>query len=182
MANPNEFGDFDDDFKTAKKAEAGGGGGELIPEGLYKVVISQQDIKGDGVLVDHEVIKSKAESKGLKLFLEILDPAEVKVGTETIKTRGQLVEHVFWVTKKNIPFLKRDVATILGRDLKSLGELTSTIWAGNTCEVGVKHEVYQGFKNSRVSFFNAWKPGKDDKKSAPAKQTAAAPAGGAVDF
>src|SRR3972149_10270422 len=118
MTQPNEFGDFEDDFKTAKKAEAGGGGGDLIPEGVYKVVLSQQDVRGDGVLVDHEVIKSKAESKGLKLFLEILDPGEVKVGTEAIKTKGQIIEHVFWVTKKNIPYMKRDIATILGRDLK----------------------------------------------------------------
>jgi hypothetical protein len=168
MTQPNEFGDFEDSFKNTPKAEAGGGGGDLIPEGVYKVVCSQQDVRGDGKLVDHEVIKSKAESKGLKLFLEILDPESVKVGKEDIKTRGQVIEHVFWVTQKNLPYLKRDAATILGRDLKSLSELTATTWAGLTCEVGVKHEVYQGFKNSRVSFFNAWSPKKGEAKKAEA--------------
>jgi hypothetical protein len=180
MTQPNEFGDFEDAFKNTPKAEAGGGGGDLIPEGVYKVVCSQQDIKGDGVLVDHDVIKSKTESKGLKLFLEILDPETVKVGADVIKTRGQTVEHVFWITQKNLPYLKRDIATIIGRDLKSLAELNSTVWAGLTCEVGIKHEVYQGFKNSRVSFFNAWNPKKAAEKKAadpakPAQQPAAVP-------
>jgi len=168
MTNPSEFGDFEESFKTAPKAEAGGGGADLIPEGVYKVVLSQQDVRGDGKLVDHEIIKSKAESKGLKLFLEILDPETMKAGTETVKTRGQVVEHVFWITQKNMPYLKRDIATLLGRDLKSLNELLTTTWAGLTCEVGIKHEVYQGFKNSRVSFFNAWSPKKSaDKEKKP---------------
>jgi hypothetical protein len=182
MTHPNEFSDFEDEFKNAPKAEPGGGGGDLVPEGVYKIVCSQQDTLGDGKLVDFEVIKSKTDTKGLKLFLEILDPAEVKVGNEVIKTKGQVVEHVFWVTGKNIKFIKRDVATIIGRDLKSMAELTSTTWAGLTCEVGIKHEVYQGFKNSRVSFFTAWSPKKGEKKAETPKQTAGAPTGGNVDF
>lgn len=177
---PGEFSDFEDEFNKAPKAEAGGGGGDLIPEGPYKVVCSQQDVRGDGKLVDFELIKSKTETKGLKLFFEILEPAEVKVGTEMIKTKGQVVEHVFWVTGKNLKFIKRDVATIIGRDLKSINELTSLTWAGLTCEVGIKHEVYQGFKNSRVSFFNAWNPKKAAEKKVadpakPAQQPAAVP-------
>lgn len=177
MTNPqSEFGDFEESFQKTTKAEAGGGGGDLIPESVYKVVCSSQDIRGDGKLVDHEVIKSKQESKGLKLFFEILDPENVKVGAETIKTRGQIQEHVFWVTQKNLPYLKRDIATLIGRDLKSLAELQSLTWAGLTAEIGIKHETYQGFKNSRVSFINAWSPKKaadgDAKKSEPAKQPA----------
>jgi len=165
---PNEFGDFEDSFQKTAKAEAGGGGGDLIPESVYRVVCSAQDVRGDGKLVDHEIIKSKQETKGFKLFFEILEPETVKVGNDTIKTRGQVQEHVFWVTEKNLRFLKRDVATIIGRDLKSLAELMSLTWAGLTCEIGIKHEVYQGFKNSRVSFINAWNPKKgsgDNKKT-----------------
>lgn len=175
MTNPSEFGDFEDSFKNTPKAEAGGGGGDLIPEGVYKVVCSQQDIRGDGKLVDHEVIKSKAESKGLKLFLEILDPETAKVGNETIKTRGMLQEHVFWVTQKNLPYLKRDVATIIGRDLKNLAELTAMTWAGLTCEIGIKHEVYQGFKNSKVSFINAWSPKAKQENKGKAAEPAKTP-------
>ncbi len=74
MTNPqSEFGDFEESFQKTTPAEAGGGGGDLIPESVYKVVCSSQDIRGDGKLVDHEIIKSKAESKGLKLFFEILE-------------------------------------------------------------------------------------------------------------
>lgn len=183
MTNQSEFGDFEESFQKTTKAEAGGGGGDLIPESVYKVVCSQQDIRGDGKLVDHEVIKSKAESKGLKLFFEILDPENVKVGAETVKTRGQIQEHVFWVTQKNLPYLKRDIATLIGRELKTLAELQSLTYAGLTAEIGIKHEVYQGFKNSRVSFINAWSPKKaaagtpDAKKATePAKQPATPPA------
>lgn len=183
MTNPGEFGDFEESFKTAPKAEAGGGGGDLIPESTYKVVLSQQDIRGDGKLVDHDIIKSKTETKGFKIFLEILDPEFVKADKENVKTRGQVVEHVFWVTQKNLPYLKRDIASILGRELKSLNELTTTTWAGLTCEVGIKHEVYQGFKNARVSFINPWSPkkgaDKDKEKkpegTPPPKQPAAVP-------
>ena len=178
MTNQSEFGDFEESFQKTQKAEAGGGGGDLIPESVYRVVCSRQDVRGDGVLVDHEVIKSKADSKGVKIFLEILDPETVKVGTENIKTRGQIQEHVFWVTQKNLPYLKRDVATLLGRDLKTLGELTSMQWAGLTAEVGIKHETYNGFKNSRVSFFNQWSPkkGGDGKKQEGTKQPPQPPA------
>lgn len=173
MTNQSEFGDFEESFQKTPKAEAGGGGGDLIPESVYQVVCSRQDVRGDGVLVDHEIIKSKAESKGVKIFLEILSPESVKVGTEMVKTKGQIQEHVFWVTQKNLPYLKRDVATLLGRDLKNLTELTTMQWAGLTAEVGIKHETYNGFKNSRVGFFNQWNPkkggegGKKDGKQPP---------------
>jgi len=178
MTNQSEFGDFEESFSKTQKAEAGGGGGDLIPESVYRGVLSRQDVRGDGVLVDHEVIKSKADSKGVKVFLEIIDPAEVKVGAEMVKTKGQIQEHVFWVTQKNLPYLKRDVATIIGRDLKSLSELTTLQWAGLTVEFGIKHETYNGFKNSRVSFFNAWNPKKaagDGKKQENKQQQAAPP-------
>lgn len=163
MTQPHsEFGDFEEKFDTTKKAEAGGGGGDLVPEGVYKFVCSHQDVRGDGNAVDFEVIRSKAETKGVKLFCEILDPETMKVGSEVIRTRGMVIEHVFWVTEKNLSYIKRDAATILGRDLKRLSELASPIWAGKTFEAGVKHEVYQGFKNARISFFNPWSPKKTE--------------------
>lgn len=167
----NEFGDLDDQFKNIPKAEAGIDPGDLLPESVYKVVCSAQDLTGDGKPVDHEVFTANTGTKGFKLFFEILEPETVKPkgATEAKKTKGEIQEHVFWLTQKNLPFVKRDIAAILGRDLQSLTELKKITWAGLTCEIGTKHEVSRGFKNSRVSFINAWKPGADKKQ--PAKTT-----------
>jgi len=176
-----EFGDFEQDFAKVDKAAAGGGS-DLTPEGVYKVVCSHQDVKGDGKLVDHEVIQSKQMSKGLKIFLEVLEPAVMKVGKEEVKTKGRVIEHVFWVTQKNLAYIKRDAATILGRDLKTINELTTTPWVGSTCEIGIKHEMYNGFKNEKVSFFNAWKPQKEQAKKEETKATAPTGAATTPDF
>jgi hypothetical protein len=188
MTHPeNEFGDFEGDFQNTEKAAQGAAPGR-IPEGIYKVVVCEQDIKGDGKLVDHEVFKANSGTKGFKLFLEILEPKEVKEkgADKPVKTAGEVIEHVFWVTQKNLGFLKRDIATIIGRDLKSLNELTTLVWLGKTCEVGIKDDTYGGFKRSRVSFFNPWQPkggakaGGGKQPDAPAAAAASAPAGGAA--
>lgn len=188
MTHPeNEtFGDFEGDFQSAKKAEQGSSLG-TVPEGTYKVACCNQDITGNGVLVDHEIFKANSGSNGFKLFLEILSPDFIvdKATGEKVKTKGETIEHVFWVTQKNLAYIKRDIAAILGRDLKSLSELAKIVWLGKTCEVGVKHEIYRGFKQSRVSYFNPWNPdaekkgGKDAPKDPPASEaTSGAPAGG----
>jgi hypothetical protein len=181
MTHPEgDFADFENDFKVAKK-EAPGGGFGLVPEGIYKVACCKQDIKGDGIAVDHEIFTATSGTKGFKLFLEILEPAEVTPkGGEKVKTKGEVVEHVFWVTQKNLGFIKRDIATILGRDLTSLNELSKITWCGRTCEVGVKHEVYKGFTQSRVSFFNVWKPGAGGNAASGGKDPVGASAGGAA--
>jgi hypothetical protein len=186
MTHPEngEFEDFEGDFKNVKKESPGGGAFGLVPEGVYKVACCKQDIKGDGELVDFEIFKANSGTKGFKLFLEILDPAEITPkGGEKVKTKGEVVEHVFWVTQKNLGYIKRDISAILGRDIASLRELETTVWVGKTCEVGIKHEVYRGFNQARVSFINAWKPGKSDGKApasgASGKVGAGAPASGA---
>ncbi len=194
MTHPGDtspFGDFEGDFKVAPKAEAGASS-DLIPEGVYKVACSAQDLTGDGKVVDHEIFTANSGTKGFKLFFEILEPETVEgpKSSEPVKVRGEIQEHVFWVTKKNLAFIKRDISTILGRDLKSLNELSTTAWAGLTCEVGIRHEVYRGFKQARVSFINAWKPEAEKAKEAggkkaspaPAKEKAAAAAPSNVDF
>ncbi len=188
MTHPENdtFGDFEGDFQSAKKAEHGTSLG-TVPEGTYKVACCNQDITGNAVLVDHEIFTATSGTKGFKLFLEILSPEVMvdKATGEKVKVKGEVIEHVFWVTQKNLAYIKRDIAAILGRDLKNLSELTSIVWLGKTCEVGVKHEVYRGFKQSRVSYFNPWNPdaekksGKDaPKDSSASAATSEAPAGG----
>jgi hypothetical protein len=171
MTHPeNEFGDFEADFQKTPKAAAGASVGS-VPEGAYKVVLSKQDIAGDGKAVDYEIFKANSGTTGFKIFLEIVSPEVVvnKTTNEKVKTKGEIIEHVFWITQKNLGYLKRDLSTILGKEITSLNELKTTTWVGRTCEVGVKNEVYRGFNQSRVNFFNAWN-GKDagGKSAAPA--------------
>jgi len=192
----NEFGDFENDFQTAEKATPGAATG-LVPDGPYKVVCTSVDVNGDGQAVDHEIVKAKTQTKGLKIFLEILEPAEVEdpVTKKAFKTKGEIIEHVFWVTQANMKYLKRDAATILGRDLKSLAELTAVQWLGKTCEVGLRAETYGGFKRSRVNYFNSWVPAKGAQeasskpttkkgaaKPAPAPASTESSGGGDPDF
>jgi len=175
----NEYENFENDFKQSKEAEAGMGVG-AVPDGTYQVVCSKQDLKGDGTQVDHETFEANTGTKGFKIFLEILTPEIMvnKTTGEKVKTKGEVVEYVFWITQKNLSFLKRDVKTILGRELTSLSELKTIVWVGRTCEVGIVNKLNKrGFKQSEVSFINAWSP-----KAAGAgdgKQAAGAPAGGA---
>ena len=164
----NPFGDLEEDFKQADKAEKGSSIGRL-PEGVYKVVCKAVDLSGDGNLVDHQVFETKSGTKGLKLFMEILEPE--KVGD--VKTKGEVHENVFWITKNNLPYVKRDAAIILGRDLESLAELAEVKWAGKTCEIGLKDDTYNGFTRSKISFINPWKPNAAAPKEKPAKPTAA---------
>lgn len=161
MTNPvNPFGDFEEDFKKAAKAENITPG--RVPPATYKFVLTSQEIpENSGTMVDHEVIVGKnSGTKGFKLFCEILEPESVpnpKTG-EAHNTKGAVLDHVFWITQKNLPFVKRDVATILGREIETLAELTKITWAGRTFEGVVKDEEYQGRVSSRIGFINPWSP------------------------
>jgi hypothetical protein len=167
MANPvNPFGDFEDDFKKVDKAENVTPG--RVPPATYKFVLTAQEVPADsGTMVDHEVIVGKKTgTKGFKLFCEILEPESVPnpKTNEPHKTKGAVLDHVFWVTQKNLPYIKRDIATILGREIEALSELTTITWAGRTFEGVVKDEEYEGRISSRIGFFNAWAPPADKEK------------------
>ena len=157
----NPFAEFEDAYKVADPAKAGSSIGRL-PEAVYKGVCTTVDLKGDGVMVDREIFEANSGTKGLKIFLEILEPA--KVGDTTVK--GEVHEHVMWITEKMLPYIKRDASTILGKTIATMGELARVQWAGHTVEFGLKDEARNGFVNSKVSFFNTWDPKakKDDKK------------------
>lgn len=160
----NPFSDFESDFKNTDKADPAATPGRVPPE-TYKFVLTQQEI--DGVLKDHEVFVANSGTKGFKLFCEILEPESVPnpKTNEPHVTKGVVLEHVFWITQKNLPYVKRDLATILERDDFTLGELVSIPWAGRTFEGVVKDETRDGYTKSRIAFINPWVPPKADEKA-----------------
>jgi len=193
MTHPdNPFGEFEDDFKNTEKAEPGATPGR-VPEETYKFVLTSVDLKEDGVLVDNEVIVANTGTKGFKLFCEILEPESVlnaKTGEPHI-TKGAILDRVWWITKKTLPYVKRDLSTILGRDIGSLIEATSITWAGRTFEGVVQDDKRDGIVRSRIEHINPWAPPAEpgpnphgaatsspakgaDPKGGPAKSTAAA--------
>lgn len=189
MSDEGIFDDVENDFGKADKAEPLAAPGYVYP-GTYQVVCVAIDPKGDGKIIDHDAFEARTHTKGFKLFFEILSPEKVRneeTGEEE-ETKGKVVEHVFWVSKDNAPYVKRDIASILGRELESLKELHSIAWAGKTCEIGVKDDTYQGFLRSKVAFINAWAPEKDKEKketskdSGSTKKVEAGKKSGGVDF
>jgi hypothetical protein len=161
-ANPpvNPFADFEDDFKKAEKAENTTPG--RVPPETYKFVLTAQEVPpSSGMMADFEVIVGKnTGTKGFKLFCEILEPESVPnpKTKEPHVTKGAVLDHVFWVTAKNLPYIKRDVATITGRDIDTMGELLKITWAGRTFEGVVRDEEYLGRISSRIAFINPWAP------------------------
>lgn len=164
MGTENPFGEFADDFKDVKAAPPGSFPGRL-PEGTYKFVLTTKEIEG-GALVDHEVFVAKnTGSKGFKVFCEVLEPKEMKNPNtgEAQKTEGEVLEHVFWVTKKNLPYMCRDLSTIAGREIQGVdvgsGAILKTTWAGRTFEgvVGDEKDL-GGVVRSKLKYINAWAP------------------------
>jgi len=161
VANPqNPFADFEDDFKKAEKAENVTPG--RIPPETYKFVLTSQEVPANsGTMADFEVIIGKnTGTKGFKIFCEVLEPESVKNPNtgEPHVTKGTVLDHVWWVSTKTLPFIKRDVSTISGREIESLGELLKIAWAGRTFEGVVGDEEYQGRISSRIKFINPWSP------------------------
>jgi hypothetical protein len=163
----NPFAEFDESFKGVAPAKPGSIG--RLPEfANYKGVCTTVDLEGDGVLVDKEIFETKTGTKGLKIFLEILWPE--KVGDVTVK--GEIHEHTFFVTDGMLPYIKRDASIILGRPVETMPQFAKEKWAGATVEFGLRDDTYQGLTRSKVSYFNAWKPGdeKADPKNGAADQ------------
>lgn len=161
MGDPtNPFADFEDDFKKTEKAENTTPG--RVPPATYKFVLTAQEVPANsGTMADYEVIIGKnTGTKGFKLFCEILEPESVpnpKTGEPHV-TKGAVLDHVFWVTTKNLPYIKRDVFTITGREIDLLAELLKITWAGRTFEGVVNDETYNGRVSSRIGYINPWSP------------------------
>jgi hypothetical protein len=170
----NPFGEFEEDFKKTEKAGPAATPGR-IPPNTYKFVLTAQEItqrdSSEQVLADHEIFVTPSGTKGFKLFCEVLEPESVKneKTEEPYTTKGQVLEHVFWVTKKNLPYILRDLSVILERDLTHMGEVVSIPWAGRTFEGVVYDEEYpekSGRIRSRIAYINPWTPPKNEKASA----------------
>lgn len=172
MANPiNPFADFDEDFQKADVSNIPTPG--RVPEGTYKFVCTSKEIKknGETVVSDHEIFVANSGSKGFKIFPEILEPETVpnpKTG-QPHNTKGAVVERVFWGTTDNLIYMKRDLATIMGRPFREgekLSEvLVNTQWAGRTFEGVVRDEEYppnSGRIKSVIAFINPWAPPADE--------------------
>lgn len=167
MSSPNPFSDFDEDFKGADPSNIPSPG--RVPPETYKFVCTTQEVKkgNETVTADYEIFVANSGSRGFKLFCEILEPETVpnpKTGEPHI-TKGVVIERVFWGTKDNLIYMKRDLSTILGRPIEpheKLSELlTGTTWAGRTFEGVVADEEYppkSGRYNSRIQFINPWVP------------------------
>jgi hypothetical protein len=166
MSDPkNPFGDFEADFKDVKAAPPGSFPGRL-PEGTYKFVLTSKDLKDDGNLVDFEVFVAKnTGSKGFKLFCEVIEPKTMKNPNtgEDQKTEGEVLDHVFWVTKKNLPYMCRDLSTIAEREIQGVdvgsGAICKMTWAGRTFEgvVGDEKDL-SGVVRSKIKYINPWAP------------------------
>lgn len=170
MGNENPFSDFDEEFKNAPAAERSTPG--RVPEGTYKFVCTTSEIKkGDETVVaDHEFFVANSGTRGFKLFCEILEPESVpnaKTG-EPHNTKGAVLDHVFWGSVKNMPFIKRDLQTIIARDFTPDEKVSEVManhqWAGCTFEGVVRDESYQGRVSSRIAFINPWQPEKVEEK------------------
>jgi len=156
----NPFGEFEDVAKNTEAAKPASSAGRLPVFANYKGVCTTVDLEGDGVLVDKEVFTTGSGTKALKIFLEILEPE--KVGDVTVK--GEIHEHVFWVTDGMVPYIKRDVPIITDKPWESMAQFAREKWAGMTVEFGLKDELYMGFMRSKVSYFAPWKPGQETEK------------------
>lgn len=179
MGDPaNPFSDFDEDFQKTEAAENSTPG--RVPPETYKFVCTTKEIKkgAETVKADYEIFVANSGSRGFKLFCEILDPESVPnpKTKEPHVTKGVVVERVFWGTKDNLPYMKRDLSTIMGREIRADEKLsdvlTKTQWAGLTFEGVVRDEEYQGRVSSRIAFINPWKPEtakKEEKKTDPKK-------------
>lgn len=165
MSETNPFGDLETEFQNVDKAQPGMSSGRLPAHNAYKGIVVPFDWDGNGETSDKKFFTTPTGTKAVKIALEILSPD--KVGEEEVK--GRTFEHVFWITAKNLPYVKRDASIVLGRDVTSLkNDLLDAVWAGKTVEFGLKDEVHNGFVQSKATHFNAWSP-EPSKGAAPSK-------------
>jgi len=112
-----------------------------VPPGMYKVVCK-----------DQKIVTAKSGIKGIEVLFKIVKP---------LKSKGQMICHVFWITERNLAYVRRDAIVIRGQTHRYMRTLARRAnWIGKTCEVEVRNETFRGTKVSRVWFFNSWKPKK----------------------
>ncbi len=142
----NFFADINDEWAKTSPEKGKGQKKDIpsLPEGVYRCILVSNELG-----LDAEALKSTSTgSKGVKIFFKVLTPTQYE---------GEIIDHVFWLTLKNLPYVKRDLYTILGYEIEDLNQLLGGIFAGKTAELKVVHDTYKGWTNLKVAWFLPWK-------------------------
>ena len=96
------------------------------------------------VIVDADMVKSSNDNIGLNVQFEVVKGEH----------EGRFVYHTFWLTEKNLPYVKRDLA-ILGYEAKTASELLKAKGPlmHKKAVLRVGQEEYEGRTRNRVKWF-----------------------------
>ena len=96
------------------------------------------------IVIDAEMVKSSNDNIGLNVQFEVLEG----------EYEGRHVYHTFWLTEKNLPYVKRDLA-ILGYEAKTASELlkAKNKLMHKKAVLRVGQEEYEGRTRNRVKWF-----------------------------
>ena len=152
----SDLGRFDDQWNETEAAADFTE--ELLPPQAYQCGVQ-----------DHSWLKSdNTGNRGLKIVFEIIEPAvATNEKGEEVEVRGKTIEHVFWISKKNIPYVKRDVHTLTGHEIKAIRELMDINWMECFVEIVSKHDTYENRTRNKVAFFNEWTPDTTESDAPP---------------
>jgi hypothetical protein len=122
---------LDDEWQETEAAAEGGF--EPLPEGDYTCVV-----------IDAEMVTSSNDNLGLNVQFEVVEGEH----------EGRYVFHSFWLTERNIPYVKRDLA-ILGVEAKRASELAKAKGKlmHKKAVLHVGQEEYDGKVRNRVKWF-----------------------------
>jgi hypothetical protein len=135
MSTDREFAEklkaFDQEWKEAQPAEEGSF--DPIPPGNY-----------DCIVVDAKLTESMSGNIGLNVQFEVLNG----------EYEGRYIYHTFWVTSKNIPYVKRDMG-ILGYSPNSAADLINAQRQimSKKASLNVGQEEYDGRMRNKVRSF-----------------------------
>ncbi|HRR82453.1 MAG TPA: DUF669 domain-containing protein [Planctomycetota bacterium] len=121
------------DAEWQETEAAAEGSFEPLPEGDYKCLV-----------IDADLIKSSNDNLGLNVQFEVLEGEH----------EGRHVWHSFWLTGKNLPYVKRDLG-ILGYEAKSASDLmkAKSHLMNKKAILRVGVEEYEGRTRNRVKWF-----------------------------
>ena len=124
--------ELDDEWQETEPAAEGSF--EPLPEDDYECMV-----------IDAEIVKSQNDNVGLNVQFQV-----VKGDHE-----GRHVYHTFWLTQKNIPYVKRDLA-ILGYEAKTASDLMKAKGPlmNKKAILRVGQEEYEGRTRNRVKWFS----------------------------
>lgn len=134
---------------------------ERLPAGDYLVICCTQPHPAGGAPVDHLFVEAHTGAQGLKIFFRVLSPKRLRLSNGlTVIVDGFIHTHTFWLTKRTVKYVKRDVSTILGYVPPTYDALTCATWAGHTCEIFVRDDRFLGRLHSKVVRIMPWRCGK----------------------